>query len=168
MSQGHAAMWSCELFPPTPSSENIMFTPSRSHPQAIFLAGMLQRLHTQIYVLHKQPRAAVCLSGRILSPFQRSVTSSIMGIFQCYQLAEERRRRIMGKGNLKGERETDGAAYEGADRGSDRCSGPEEARTCDWWITGSSYWHALLEKKKTGYHGYWGRLQEKRIGVKPT
>lgn len=62
-----------------------------------------------------------------------------MGIFRGYQLAEERRRRIMGKGNLKGKRETDGAAYEGADRGSDRCSGPEEARTCDWWITGSSY-----------------------------
>ncbi|TNN70603.1 hypothetical protein EYF80_019187 [Liparis tanakae] len=55
----------------------------------------------------------------------------IVGVFQRYQFSgkrnEERRRR----------REGLGVVYVRAERGRDRCSGPEEAsQTRDWWIAG--------------------------------
>lgn len=57
---------------------------------------------------------------------------SFMGIFQCY-ISFQMKDREWKSEKTKKVRETDTMVYHGADRGSDRCSGPEEARTCDWW-----------------------------------
>lgn len=64
---------------------------------------------------------------------------------------------------LKGEREVEA---ERADRGSDRCSGPEEARTCDRLTLTRPFSGKKKKKekkggKKQGCHGYRRRLREK-------
>lgn len=62
---------------------------------------------------------------------------------------------------LKGEREVEA---ERADRGSDRCCGPEEERPCDRLSLTRPSWGKKKRqggKKKHGCHGYRGRLREK-------
>lgn len=87
---------------------------------------------------------------------------SIMGIFQRYQLSDERQREVESESQRNWVRRT----WELTEGVTDALDQKRRVETCDWLQHKAPFTITLT--RANSYHGYWERLQQRRNGVEPT